>query len=183
MRDAISFLRAKELHPYIANEVIATITAIETAKFSPYMAIRLPQATRTFPQQDGYFALGRTVKNPDGYDAKKRPMGYIVTNSRAGQSYHNYGLAIDFALLYDKDKNGTFEELSWNLVADLDRDGEADWMEVVHAFEDLEYTWGGHFSSRPDNPHLEKHKGIHWSVLLKKYNAKDFIPGTHFVNI
>lgn len=183
MRDSVSFLRAKLLHPYISNEVIATITAIEVAKFSPYMAIRLPQCTRTFPEQADIYALGRTKRNPDGYDPVKKPLGNIVTRSKPGQSYHNYGLAIDFAILYDKDKNGTFEKLSWDLVEDLDRDGEADWMEVVETFEALQYTWGGHFSNGADNPHLEKHKGIHWTILLDKLNRKDFIPGTNFVNI
>lgn len=182
MRDAVSFQRASQLHPFIRSEVITAITDIEDKKFSQYMAVRIVQGLRTFPEQNGLYALGRTVKNPDGVSVKK-PMGNIVTMSKAGQSYHCFGLAIDFAILYDKDKNGTFEKLSWDLVADMDRDGESDWMEVVDAFEALEYVWGGHFSKLQDNPHLEKHKGIHWSELLRRYNAKDFIPGTEYVNL
>lgn len=182
MRDQISFQRASQLHPIIRNEVIATITAIETAKFSPYMAIRIVQGLRTFPEQDSLYALGRTVKNTDGYNAIKKPMGNIVTLSKAGQSYHNYGTAFDYSLLYDKDKNGTFESLSWDLAVDFNADHIADWMEVVASFEALQYTWGGHFSKFPDNPHIEKHT-LHWSELLKKYNAGDFIPGTKYVNL
>jgi hypothetical protein len=34
-----------------------------------------------------------------------------------------------------------------------------------------------------DLPHLEMSFGYNWRDLLKKYNAKDFIPGTVYVNI
>ncbi len=183
MRDSISLQRANELHPFIRDEVINTITDIENNKFSPYMAIRIVQGGRTFEYQDGLYKLGRTVKNPDGYNAKKKPLGNIVTNSKGGQSIHCYWLAVDFAILYDKDQNGTFEKLSWDLVADIDRDGEADWMEVVDAFEDLGYNWGGRWHTIVDNPHLDKSKGLNWKQLLAKYNANDFIPRTHFVNL
>lgn len=184
MRDAITVLRVGELHPYIKDEVKSRIEFIENEKFSQYMAIRVVQAGRTFVYQDGLYKLGRTVKNPDGYDPIKKPFGNIVTNSKGGQSVHNYFLALDFAVLYDKDQNGTFESLSWDLLKDMNKDGEADWMEVVNAFEDFGYNWGGRWhGSLIDNPHLDKTKGLNWKQLLVKYNAKDFIPGTSFVRI
>jgi len=40
---------------------------------------------RTFAEQDDLYAQGRTVP------------GHVVTNARAGQSAHNYGLAFDGA--------------------------------------------------------------------------------------
>lgn len=135
----------------------------------PGAAIRIVQGLRTFEEQNKLYAQGRTLP------------GSRVTNSKGGQSYHNYGLAIDFALLYDKDKNGTFESLSWDTLKDFDKDGEADWMEVVDIFEETGYTWGGRFSSIKDNPHFEKNFGFNWRVLLEKYNRKDFIPVTNYV--
>lgn len=183
MRDSISFQRASQLHPFIKQEVIDTITNIENNKFNEYMAIRIVQGGRTFEYQDALYALGRTVKNTDGYDAKKRPLGNIVTNSKGGQSIHCFWLAFDFSILYDKDKNGTFESLSWDLVADMNRDGESDWMEVVDAFEALGWNWGGRWHSLKDNPHLDKSKGLNWHQLLAKYNVGDFIAGTKFVNL
>lgn len=163
MRDKVSIDRVAKLHPKIRDEVKELIERAES-KFPPNIAIRIVQGLRTFPEQDALYAQGRTDKT--------KPK---VTNSRAGQSYHNFGLAIDFALLYDKDGNGTYETLSWDLIKDFDKDGIADWMEVVDIFEDAGYTWGGRFNSIKDNPHVEKNFGVHWKELLRRYNAKEFI--------
>lgn len=170
MRDAISIPRVQLLHPKIREQVKTLIEQAEE-QLGQYAAIRIVQGFRTFPEQNGLYAQGRT-----------KP-GKRVTNSKAGQSYHNYGLAIDFALLYDKDKNGTFETLSWDLLADMDKDGERDWMEVVDIFEAANYVWGGRFNSIPDNPHLELTFGLNWRKLLDLYNHDKFIPGTEFVDI
>ncbi len=55
---------------------------------------------RNYVEQNALFALGRTVKNPDGLTPQKT-MGNIVTNARGGQSNHNFKIACDFA--QDKD--------------------------------------------------------------------------------
>lgn len=170
MKDLISVGRVNLLHPKIREEVKILIEQAET-KLGQYAAIRIVQGFRTFPEQAALYAQGRTAP------------GSIVTNSKAGQSYHNYGTAIDFAILYDKDKNGTFEALSWDLMADTDHDGERDWMEVVDTFEAANYVWGGRFHSIKDNPHLEKNFGINWVNMLARYNAKAFIPNTEYIVI
>lgn len=168
MRDKISIDRVFLLHPKIRSEVMTLIDKAE-AKL-PNTAIRIVQGLRTFEEQNKLYAQGRTLP------------GNRVTNSKGGQSYHNYGLAIDFALLYDKDKNGNYESLSWDILKDFDKDGESDWMEVVDIFEDAGYTWGGRFQSIKDNPHLEKTFGYNWRVLLDLYNKKQFIPVTKYVD-
>jgi peptidoglycan L-alanyl-D-glutamate endopeptidase CwlK len=159
-----------KLHPLIRGEVQHTIESIE-AGWPKTMAIRIVQGLRTFQEQDALYAQGRTTS------------GHIVTNSKAGQSYHNYGLALDFAILYDKDENGNYETLSWDTIKDMNRNGESDWMEVVDAFEKEGYRWGGRFHSIVDQPHFEKTFGDNWRVLLEKYNKKDFIPGNVYVNV
>lgn len=169
MRDKISEQRVLLLHPKIRDEVRGLIILAESKL--PGTAIRLIQTLRTFPEQDGLYAQGRT-----------KP-GLKVTNSKGGQSYHNYGLAIDCALLYDKDGNGTYETLSWDTLKDMDKDGEADWMEVVDVFENAGYVWGGRFHSIPDAPHFEKTFGLNWKQMLQKYNSHDFIPETSYINI
>lgn len=169
MKDSISIQRCLLLHPKIRSEVMALINQAEIQL--PNTAIRIVQGLRTFDEQAALYAKGRTTP------------GSRVTNAKAGQSYHNYGLAIDFALMYDKDKNGTWETLSWDTLKDFDKDGEADWHEVVEIFEEAGYTWGGRFTTLKDNPHLEKHFGIHWKQLLVKYNNKEFIPVTNYVDI
>lgn len=169
MKDAISIVRVGVLHPKIRQEVHDLIEKAESKM--PGAAIRIVQGLRTFAEQDALYAQGRTKPGPR------------VTNSKAGQSYHQYGLAFDFQILYDKDGNGTYETASWDTLKDMDKDGEADWMEVVDVFEEAGYTWGGRFSTIKDQPHLEKTFGNNWRVLLSKYNAKDFIPGTNYVQI
>lgn len=88
------------------------------------------------------------------YQQARSESGNIVTIAKGGQSYHNYGLAIDFALKLD---NG-------NVVWDLDRDdnnnGEADWMEVVAIAKDLGFEWGGDWTSFKDYPHLQMDFGL-----------------------
>jgi peptidoglycan L-alanyl-D-glutamate endopeptidase CwlK len=169
MRDSISIQRALLLHPKIRAEVMALINQAELKL--PKTAIRIVQGLRTFEEQNALYAKGRTTPGPR------------VSNAKGGQSYHNYGLAIDFALLYDKDGNGTYESLSWDTLKDFDLDGESDWHEVVEIFEEAGYTWGGRFTSIKDNPHLEKNFGFNWRKLLEKYNNKDFIPVTNYVNV
>lgn len=168
MRDLISLPRVKTLHPQVTDEALACLEQAE-AGFPSWIAIRVVQALRTFPEQQAIFDQGRTTP------------GKIVTWSRPGQSFHNYGLALDFALLYDRDRNGTFETLSWDIVKDEDKDGVPDWLEVVKIFEAAGWGWGGHWTHKQDDPHLEKTLGHSWQDCLALYQAKKFIPGTNFI--
>lgn len=170
MRDKISLERAQQLHPKVRDEVIRLIDQVE-AGFPPHIAVRIVQGLRTIKEQDALYTKGRTVP------------GSIVTNAKGGSSYHNYGLAIDFAILIDKDGNGKYDELSWDIKKDNDKDGIADWLEVVKVFEAAGWEWGGKWSSIKDYPHVQKTFGYRWQVLLSKYNSKDFIPGTEYVKI
>jgi peptidoglycan L-alanyl-D-glutamate endopeptidase CwlK len=172
MRDKISLERANLLHPAIRPQVINTITTIENKAFPTTVKVRIVQGLRTIEEQNALYAQGRTMP------------GAIVTNAKGGQSFHNYGLAFDFVLMYDKDKNGTYEALSWDVNYDFDKDGKKDWLEVVQPFKALGFTWGGDWAGKlNDNPHLERNFGFNWRQLLDKYNAKQFIPGTKYVTI
>lgn len=155
--EKISGPRLDLLHPKVRSEVRQLIRQAEDKL--PGVAIRVVQGLRTIAEQDALYAQGRTKKGPR------------VTNAKGGQSIHNYGLAIDFALLYDKDNNGTYETISWDTLKDFDRDGEADWLEVVDIFEEAGYTWGGRWHSIPDAPHFEKTFGYTWKQLLAKVQS------------
>lgn len=165
MRDNISIERVKLIHPLLRTEAINAITKAESG-FPSNMCVRVVQGFRSFAEQDALF--------------KKRPK---VTNARGGQSYHNYGLALDFAILHDVNGDGKFEELSWDIVKDFDKDGVFDWNEVVVAFEAYGWSWGGKWRTFKDYPHVEKTFGLNYKSLLAKYNSGDFIAGTHYVNI
>lgn len=92
---------------------------------------------RSSDAQDALYRKGRS----DG--------GAIVTNARGGESYHNYGLAVDFALLTPKGK------AIWDMEYDGNGNGRSDWLEVVAIAKRLGFTWGGDWKSFPDYPHLQ----------------------------
>lgn len=174
--DATTEKRIKLLHPKIRDEVLDLVNKANKATGKD-VTIRIVQGYRTIEEQNILYALGRTVKNPVGASPRK-PLGNIVTNARGGSSYHNYGLAIDFAFLI---KNRGI--ISWDTRKDWDNDTTADWLEVVRIFLKAGYKWGGNFSSIKDYPHLEKTFGYNWRTLFAKYKRKDFIPNTKYVNI
>lgn len=162
MRDANSISIVAKLHPKIRKDVQEFIEECEEV-FN--ITIRIVQGLRTFAEQDALYNLGRTVK---GANADiKHPMGDIVTNSPGGASYHNYGLAIDIVPLNGK-------KMDWNF----------NFMRLVNIGSQWNITWGGNFpGSFKDYDHFENKCGLNWRDLLKKYQAKDFIAGTEFVNI
>lgn len=130
--------------------------------------MRFSHTLRSFNEQQELYNLGRTILTDK--NGKHIPK---VTNAGAGQSTHNYGLALDIVLLIDKDGNGTFETASWDTKADFDRDRKADWMEAASYFISKGWTWGGSWKSFPDYPHFEKTFGHTWRSLLSKYNKGD----------
>lgn len=165
MRDsAISLPRINKLHPALRAEIIATIDAIE-ARWPENMKVRIVQGLRTIDEQNALFAQGRTKD------------GQIVTNAKGGSSYHNYGLAFDFAIMYDLDRDGSFETLSWDVTKDLNENHVSDWQEVVQAFKAIGWAWGGDWRTIKDNPHLEKSFGYTVQELFAKYKNGDVNDG------
>jgi len=168
MRDKVSEDRVKLLHPKVRDEVKALIEKAELG-LPATMAIRVVQGLRTIEEQDALYAQGRT-----------KP-GNIVTKAKGGSSFHNYGLAIDFAILTDTDGNGSYNDLSWDIRRDNDKDGAADWLEVVRVFEAAGWEWGGKWASLKDYPHLQKTFGLTWRELLDRYNKNQFMSEVNYV--
>lgn len=154
MIDQISLDRIEFLHPKIKDKV-KTAYLEACANLKGKAILRLAYTIRTFNEQDGLYALGRTVVNPQGKSTTK-PMGNIVTWAKGGQSYHNYALAWDIVLLVDKNGDGTFESASWETDVDFDGDGQADWREVVESFTRIGAEWGGNWNKpKQDMPHFQ----------------------------
>jgi len=168
LRDTVTLERCQKLHPLVRQEVIDTIAAVEKG-FPVNMKIRVVQGLRTIAEQNALYAQGRTQP------------GQKVTNAKGGSSFHNYGLAIDFAIMYDKDGDGKFEELSWDTAKDFDKDGIIDWQEMVTAFEAAGWQWGGKFRTFKDLPHIEKSFGFKPSQLLARVQAGKSTAG--YVNL
>lgn len=122
--------------------VAATVALIERC-YARGVNIVITQGLRTIAEQDALYAQGRT-----------RP-GQIVTNAKGGTSYHNYGLAVDFALLLNDGK-----QVSWDVKLDVDKDGVAEWMEVVEEAHKLGFEWGGDWTSFKDLSHFQMAFGM-----------------------
>lgn len=84
-----------------------------------------------------------------------------VTNAKGGQSIHNYGLAFDYVIILDKDNNGTFETIEWDLKSPHHKT-------VVDYFKSKGYEWGGDWKSFKDYPHLQKAFGLSWQMLKNR---------------
>jgi peptidoglycan L-alanyl-D-glutamate endopeptidase CwlK len=89
-----------------------------------------------------------------------------VTNAKGGQSIHNYGLAFDIAILLDKDNNGTFESIDWNINSPY-------FKLVVEYFKSKGYEHGGDWKNFKDYPHFQKAFGHTWQTLKNKPTFKD----------
>lgn len=105
--------------------------------------IVITQGLRTIAEQDKLYAQGRTTA------------GSIVTNARGGYSYHNFGVAIDFALLSADGK-----QVYWDTKRDGNANKFADWAEVVDEAKRLGFAWGGDWTSFKDYPHFEMTFGL-----------------------
>tara|TARA_R110000868_G_scaffold351732_1_gene613006 strand:- start:474 stop:980 length:507 start_codon:yes stop_codon:yes gene_type:complete len=168
MKDEKTLERIKLLHPKLRDEAILLYDDI-VKELTGKAACRFSHTLRTFSEQDALYAQGRSKA------------GAIVTKARGGQSYHNYGLAIDIVLLVDKDGNGTFESASWDTKSDFDGDKKGDWQEVVAVFKRYGWEWGGDWRF-VDAPHFQKTFGKS-IVDLQQLHKTDKVDKNGFVLI
>ena len=160
--DKITIEKIKILHPKIRKEVLDMYNYVNEKLLGKGVRLRFTSTYRTPEEQDKLF--------------KQKPK---VTNAKAWQSIHNYGLALDIVLLYDLDSNGTFETVSWDMNKDFDKDKSADWMEVVNYFKSKSYEWGGDWKFK-DGPHFEIRYGHSWKELKSKIDLGDYV--TQIIN-
>lgn len=144
MTDIVSENKLLLLHPAIRDAAIAAYNeAVQKTPTGVHPFVT--ETLRSFERSDQLYAQGRTAP------------GSIVTNSKGGQSYHNYGLALDFV----NQINGVPKYAV-----------DPNWMIVVNVFKSHGFTWGGDFQNFKDTPHLELRPGnIDWRDLLAKHNA------------
>ena len=130
------------LHPLV------DIKRMDLIKLAELKGIRLitTSGLRTFAEQDVLYAKGRTSP------------GNIVTNARAGESWHNYGVAFDVAF-----DNGsgvpTWEEY------DMNDNGIDDWDEIGEIGVSIGLEWGGNWKQFLDRPHFQYTFGKSMSEL------------------
>lgn len=106
------------------------------------IVVVITDSFRSAEDQDRLYQQGRTAE------------GNIVTNAKGGESFHNYGLAIDFAL---ETPSG---DVVWDCEYDRNENGKEDWTEVVQMAKALGFKWGGDWKGFKDYPHLEMNFGL-----------------------
>lgn len=148
--DKVTLDRIKLLHPKLRDEALEIYEEI-CQTLNGRAECRFSFTLRTFAEQNELFAQGRT-----------KP-GAIVTRARGGQSWHNYGLAVDIVLLVGG-------KASWDIKTDFDKDGRSDWMEVVDIFKRYGWEWGGDWKFF-DAPHFQKTFGMSINEMLKRHIA------------
>jgi len=154
--DTRSLTNLTTLHPKFRPSALQAWAEAQAA-MPANVQIIVVQGLRSFAESDALFAQGRTKPGP------------IVTKAAAGQSYHNYGLAFDFAMITDGRDDDTVGP---------------NWLKVVSIMESHAMFWGGHFGDGfHDDPHFENRFGFNWRQLLVLHDAGNFLPGTTYVNI
>jgi peptidoglycan L-alanyl-D-glutamate endopeptidase CwlK len=151
--DQITLDRITKLHPKVRQQVQEMYMHANNKILGKGVRLRFSEGLRTIAEQNELFSHGR--------NGDKRN---IVTNARGGSSYHNYGLAFDIVLLYDKDGNGTFETASWDNL-------DPNWIAVTEYFISQGWAWGGNFRNFKDYPHFEKTFGYSTAQLKLRMNG------------
>lgn len=154
--DLPSYERAEEeaiseLHPAVQEAVDSLINRARNIDIE----VVITDGLRTDEEQEALYARGRN-------DA-----GNIVTHAKAGESYHNYGLAVDYAILDNKG------EIIWDIHYDGNGNEESDWVEVAEIAKELGFEWGGDFSDFKDYPHLQMTFGLSITELQDGYRPSE----------
>lgn len=123
------------LHPQFAVRVRILLGILEPLG----VLVLITQGRRTFQEQAALYAQGRTVPGP------------VVTNARAGLSFHQYGLAIDVV-----DVGASGDERGY----DPSDYAATNYPRIADEGRKLGMEWGGTWRTIKDEPHLEYHPGL-----------------------
>lgn len=127
----------------------------EAAKEGISLVVR--QGVRSNAEQDQLYAKGRTAP------------GSIVTGVPGGESWHNYGLAVDFGIA--QPPNGVP-----SVAPKL-----AEWSTVGAIGQSLGLIWGGSFSDLADPGHFEYHPGI--TIQQAKGGARPSVSSEEYLPV
>lgn len=132
--DDRSLKNLNTLHPYVLPNFTKFIEECQVLAAKRGMEYKVICGTRTYEEQEKLWRQGR-AGNP----------GKIVTNARAGYSFHNFGLAIDCGVF----KNGRYLDADQPAIAE-------NFHELVAKLASkYKLRWGGNFKRIFDPPHFE----------------------------
>jgi len=136
------------LHPRIRDEAREFVLAAQNEGID----LRLTEGNRSMERQDALFSKGRDETGAITDPSK------VVTCARAGESSHNFALAVDAAIVKDGKKDWDFASAAWTRVGELG---------VNEGF-----VWGGKWPMPLDAPHFEKRFGLSLEDLQARYAAR-----------
>ncbi len=131
--------RLSDLHPKLQGPAYQWLRACADTGLD----ILVTCTYRSPEEQERLYAQGRSEP------------GRIVTNAKPGESYHNYGLALDFVPLVDGKptwKTTGLDLEMWELAGGLAEE---------HGFE-----WAGRWSRFKEFPHIQMTFGLSTGELL-----------------
>ena len=126
MLDAHSETRLSQVYPVLADKIrkLYDMLLVEG------ITIVVVQGLRTIDEQNALFAQGRSTP------------GKIVTNARGGQSWHNYGCAVDCAI------QNLDRSIDWNA-------SHPSWKRMEEVGVSLGMTSGANWKRIVDAPHFQ----------------------------
>lgn len=132
-------------HPVVRESALAMVDKA----YDEGINVQISEGHRSYARQNELYAQGRT-----------KP-GKIVTNARGGQSWHNFGIAVDFFLT-----NHDGSKALWTV--------NSKWRRAAQIGKSFGFNWGGDWTSFKDYPHLQMNDGLSMAQLRagRKPNLK-----------
>lgn len=131
----------------IGMDAVVKASALEMIEraYTEGIAVQISAGYRSLEEQAALYGQGRIYSyNGKNYSDPAKP---VVTNAKPGQSYHNFGLAIDFFLVSDDGRKAI-----WTV--------DSRWQRVAAIGKKLGFEWGGDWRTFKDYPHLQMTGGL-----------------------
>lgn len=142
LEQALKRNKVKQAHP----EVLARGIEMVQRCYDEGVYILFTDGLRTDIDQAVIYGKSRKSYVYKGVQYGK-PNEKWVTNAMPGQSFHNYGLALDFVLT-----DATAKPVYWTR--------NKQWERAASIAKDLGFEWGGDWKGFVDNPHIEYNGGL-----------------------
>lgn len=145
------------LHPYVKSLILKFLDECKKSELLKDCKINITQTLRSIEYQNSLYAISRTVP------------GKKVTDAKGGSSMHNYGVAVDFAVI----KNGKY-------LPGKTKEEQAYYRECGNIAIKLGFFWGGNFKNIFDQGHIQytgKYDNNTALALLKQGKSVDEVIG------
>ena len=160
--DKLSEEKIKTMHPAVRAKVRAAVNAVEKELG---IKLRVVEGMRSFQRSTDLFNQPFDKKDNDG-DGLVDEADEKVSNAKAGESLHNYGLAWDAVPIVNG--KAAYKTAPWDKIA-----------AVIKRYG---WAWGGDFKGFKDKPHFEMRFGKTLKNLQHLYATKN-VDGAGYVNI